>query len=173
MARSCAEHWSDRDNGLNFDSGNLTVSEYLDRWLADCVRPLVDQGKMAHSTYVRYSGIVRNHLKPALGHRKLKDFSRAEVRRLYNQKAKELSPRSVDYIHITLQKALTQAVRDDLVPRNVASGERPSSTQDREEAKALSPHRQGSATRLPKESATRHSTSSPSTPGFGKASYWG
>jgi integrase len=129
----------DRDNGLIFDSGNLTVGEYLDRWIADCVRPLVDQGKMAHSTYVRYSGIVRNHLKPTLGHRKLKDLGRAEVRRLYNQKARELSPRSVDYLHITLQKALNQAVRDDLVPRSVVIGERPKSTHDREEAKALSP----------------------------------
>jgi integrase len=98
----------DRDNGLIIDFGNLTVGEYLDRWIADCVRPLVDQGKMAHSTYVRYSGIVRNHLKPALGHRKLKDLGRAEVRGLYNQKAKELSPRSVDYLHITLQKPLTK-----------------------------------------------------------------
>ena len=70
---------------------------------------------------------------------KLKDLNRAEVRRLYNQKAKELSPRSVDYVHATLQKALKQAVRDDLVPRNVAEGERPHSTRRKKEAKSLSP----------------------------------
>jgi integrase len=45
----------------------------------------------------------------------------------------------VDYIHTTLQKALAQAVTDDMIPRNVASGERPRSSRNQEEAKALSP----------------------------------
>lgn len=40
---------------------------------------------------------------------------------------------------MTLQKALSQATRDDLVPRKVAAGERPRSSRQREEAKALSP----------------------------------
>jgi len=38
---------------------------------------------MAYSTYIRSEGIVNHHLKPALGHRKLKDLTRVEVRRLY------------------------------------------------------------------------------------------
>ena len=65
-------------------------------------------------------------------------MSRTEVRALYSAKGKELSPRSVDYIHVTLQKALSQAMRDDLIPRNVATGERPRSSRKREEIKALS-----------------------------------
>lgn len=48
-------------------------------------------------------------------------------------------PRSVDYIHVTLQKALTQAVRDDLIPRNVEAGERPRSSRSRKDVRALSP----------------------------------
>jgi integrase len=128
------------DKGLVFDTDNLKVGDWLDSWLYDCLKPLVNAGKMAHSTFVRYEGIVRNHLKPALGRRKLRNLTRAEVRRLYNEKGKALSARSVDYIHITLQKALSQAVRDDLIPRNVAAGERPRSRQRSvEEAKALSP----------------------------------
>lgn len=113
---------SDRSSGLTFDAGNLTVGEFLDDWVENCVKPLVDAGKMAHSTFIRYEGIANNHLKPTLGHRKLKNLTRAEVRRLYSEKGKALSARSVDYIHVTLQKALSQAVRDDLIPRNVASG---------------------------------------------------
>src|SRR5215208_5035196 len=126
------------NKGLVFDT-KLKVGEWLDSWLSDCLKPLVAAGKMAHSTYVRYEGIVNNHLKPALGHRKLKDLTRVEVRRLYNEKSKEHSARSVDYVHATLQIALSQAVRDDLIPRNVASGERPRSSRNRKEAKALSP----------------------------------
>ena len=127
------------DKGLVFDADNLKLGEWLDSWLDDFLKPLVDAGKLAHSTFVRYRGIANNHLKPALGHRKLKDLTRAEVRRLYSEKGKELSPRSVDYVHVTLQKALSQAVRDDLIHRNVAAGERPRSSRQREEAKALSP----------------------------------
>ncbi len=130
------------DKGLVFDTDNLKLGEWLDSWLNDLLEPLANAGKMAHSTFTRYKGIVNNHIKPALGHRKLKDLTRAEVRRLYSEKGKGLSPRSVDYVHVTLQKALSQAVRDELIPRNVASGERPRSGHQRrseEEAKALSP----------------------------------
>jgi integrase len=132
---------ADADRGIVFDANALRVGEWLDSWLSDCVKPLVDAGKMAHSTYVRYRGIIDNHLKPALGRRKLKDVTRAEVRRLYLVKGETLSPRSVDYIHVTLQTALSRAVRDDLIPRNVAEGERPRSSRQRrsDDVKALSP----------------------------------
>src|SRR4051794_18519418 len=141
VERKLNEARANADKGLVFDSDKLKLGEWLDSWLDDVLTPLVDAGKMAHSTFVRYRGIANNHIKPALGHRKLKDLTRAEVRRLYNEKGKELAPRSVDYIHVTLQRALSQAVRDELVPRNVASGERPRSSHQRrsEEAEALSP----------------------------------
>src|SRR5919107_1738244 len=127
------------DKGLVFDADNLKAGEWMDSWLCNCLKPLVTAGKMAHSTYVRSEGIVNNHLKPALGHRKLKDLTRVEVRRLYNEKSKTLSAHSVDYIHATLQMSLSQAVRDDLIPRNVAVGERPRSSRNCNEVKALSP----------------------------------
>src|SRR5215213_8116609 len=139
VAAKLAKALSDHEGGLTFNAGNLTVGEWMDRWLEDCLKPLVEAGKLVHSTFVRYEGIANNHLKPTLGHRKLKTLTRAEIRRLYNEKSKTLSPRSVDYIHTTLQKALDQAVIDDLIPRNVANGERPRSSRSQKEAKALSP----------------------------------
>ena len=137
--RALRKALADADRGLLFDAGNLTLGEYLDRWLSDCLEPLVQSGKMEYSTFVRYAGIVRNHISPELGKRKLRELSRAEIRGLYAAKARELSSRSVDYIHVTLQKALSQAVRDDLIPRNVAQGERPRSSRNRKEVRALSP----------------------------------
>ncbi len=67
-----------------------------------------------------------------------KELGRTEVRALYNAKGMDLFPRSVDYVHVTLQKELIQAMRDGLIPRNVAAGERPRSSRKREEIKALS-----------------------------------
>ena len=140
VAQTLAEAMGDAARGVVFDAGTLTVGEWLDAWLSD-LKPLMGAGKMTYSTYKRYAGIIRKHLKPALGHRKLKDLNRAEVRKLYASKGDALSPRTVDYIHITLQKALSQAVRDDLIPRNVAAGERPHSTRhvSPDRVKALSP----------------------------------
>lgn len=138
-AAKLAKAIADRDGGFVVDAGKLTVGEYLDRWLSDGLSPLVGAGKMAHCTYVRYEGITRKHLKPALSHVKLRNLSRPQVRKLYAEKARTLSARSVDYVHVNLQKALSQAMRDDLIPRNVATGERPRSSRQREEVKVLSP----------------------------------
>lgn len=137
VSRRLSEAIAARDGGIVYDVGNLTVGEYLDGWLVDSVEPMVAAGKLAYSTFIRYRGIVRKHLLPALGRTKLKSLTRPQIRRLYAEKAKTLSPRSVDYIHITLQRALGQAVRDDLIGRNVASGERPQSSRHRKEVKAL------------------------------------
>jgi integrase len=140
VAKKLAKAASDRESGLVFDDKGLAVGDYLDGWLADCIEPLVNHGTIEYGTYIRYAGIVRNHIKPALGHKKLRALNRSEARKFYNERSKRLSPRSVDYLHVTLQKALNQAIRDDLIPRNVAANERPRSSRQRskKEAEALS-----------------------------------
>ena len=106
---------ADRDGGFVYDAGKLTVQAYLDRWLTDSVKDTVRR-----STFVRYESIARIHLSPTLGRIKLKNLNPAQVRGLYREKLQSLSPRSVNYIHVTLHKALKQAVMDGLIPRNVA-----------------------------------------------------
>jgi integrase len=77
-------------------------------------------------TYERYESIVRVHIKPAIGRLKLKALTPAHVRALYRKKLDAgLAPRTVNYIHVTLHKALSQAVSDGLVQRNAASVKAP------------------------------------------------
>jgi integrase len=65
--------------------------------------------------------VVNRHIIPALGRLKLKCLTPAHARSLYREKLDSgLSPRTVQYIHVTLHKALKQAVMDGLIPRNVA-----------------------------------------------------
>jgi integrase len=59
VAAKLAKALSDREGGLTFNGGNLTVEEWMARWLEECLRPLVEAGKMAHSTLVRYEGITK------------------------------------------------------------------------------------------------------------------
>ena len=105
---------TDADRGFVFEAGTLTVEEYLGRWLADSVRDTVRS-----TTFERYEQISRKHLIPEIGRVKLKALTPAHIRGLYREKLEAgLSPRTVQYIHVTLHKALKQAVRDGLVPRN-------------------------------------------------------
>ena len=41
VAEKLTKTMADRDGGLVFDAGNLTVGEYLERWLSDSVRDKV------------------------------------------------------------------------------------------------------------------------------------
>src|SRR5215216_6621666 len=109
---------ADRDTGFVFDADNLTLGNYLDRWINDSVRDTVRQ-----RTWERYEQIVRVHIKPALGRVKLKDLTATHARGLYREKLESgSSPRTVQYIHTTLRKALQDAMSDGLMPRNVADG---------------------------------------------------
>jgi integrase len=115
VATKLTRAMADRDGGLIFDAGTVTLSDYLDRWLSDSVRDTVRQ-----NTFDNYAYLVRKHIKPTLGRVKLKGLTPAHVRGLYREKLDSgLSSRTVNYIHVTLHKALKQAMNDGLIPRNV------------------------------------------------------
>ena len=115
--RKLAEALADRDRGLTYDSGGLTLGEYLVRWLEDSVR-----GSVKVTTQASYGSLVRNHVCPTLGGTKLAALTPAHVQALYRRKLEEgLAPKTVKYLHTTLHRALKQAVRWGLVPRNVAA----------------------------------------------------
>ena len=93
-----------------FDSGSLKVGEYLDRWL-DAGRDTVRQ-----RTWQRHEEVVRLHLKPVVGNVRLDRLSALQIQSLYQAKLNSgLSPRTVQIVHVTLHKALKQAVRCSLV----------------------------------------------------------
>jgi len=132
---------ADSDRGLVFDADNLTLGEYLDRWLSDSVADTVKA-----TTFERYEQITRLHLKPALGKVKLKAITPDHMRGLYREKldgdptndVEPLSSRTVRYMHTTLHKALKQAVMDGLIPRNATEAVKPPQP-SREEMHPLTP----------------------------------
>jgi integrase len=116
VAEKLTKAMADRDSGLIFDAGKMTVGEYLDRWLADSVK-----GTVRTSTYERNEEIVRLHIKPSLGRVGLNKLTPTHVRGLYREKLDSgLAPATVRRIHSTLHKALSLAVSDGIVPRNAA-----------------------------------------------------
>src|SRR5215218_7181508 len=107
---------ADRDDGLVFDAGGATVGDYLDRWLSDSVR-----GTVRGSTYSRDKYLVTNHIKPALGRLKLTNLNAPHLQGFYRDRLDSgLSGSTVQKMHHVLHKALAQAVRWSLIPRNPA-----------------------------------------------------
>jgi integrase len=107
---------ADRDGGLVYDAGSMSVGEYLNGWLKDSLR-----GTVRASTVERHEINIRVHIVPTLGRLKLKTLTPANVRGLHREKLDAgLSPATVRKIHSTLHKALAQAVADGLLPRNAA-----------------------------------------------------
>jgi integrase len=122
------EALSNRNKGLVFDADNIKLSEYLGRWLADSARDTVRT-----TTFERYEQMVRLHICPVLGKLKLKDLTPVHVRGLYREKLDAgLSPRTVQYVHVTLHKSLKQAVMDGLIPRNATEAVKPPQVRPKE-----------------------------------------
>jgi integrase len=92
-----------------------TVAEYLDGWLARAaVRPI---------TRVRYEGLLRLHILPAIGAIELRRLRPDHIAALYG--ALPLAPATVGQIHAVLHGAFRQALIWNLVARNPADGVRP------------------------------------------------
>ena len=64
-----------------YDDENLTVGEYLDRWLSDAVK-----GTVRESTFSRDQYLIRNHINPALGRLKLANLNAMHLQRLYRDR---------------------------------------------------------------------------------------
>ena len=93
----------------------LAVGEWADRWLAG-------QAHLKPTTFERYEGIVRTHVKPTWGRVTLANVSHAEVQAWVTDLAKESSAASVQKIHRVLSLILDMAVKDGRLARNVATG---------------------------------------------------
>jgi integrase len=92
-----------------------TVATYLDHWLANVARPTI-----AETTCENYAQMVRNHLKPHLGGRRLTSLTPAHVEAMLGRMEEDgHSPRMRQLTFAVLRRALNKAVRSGLLIRNV------------------------------------------------------
>lgn len=132
------------DEGIPVSSENWTVGDYLNYWLTHIVRE-----ERRPKTYQGYEGVVRLHLIPGLGKRRLSKLNAQEVRLFITRTRTEcqcckhgwdasretplccalkageccesrLSTRMVQSVHAVLRNALESAVREEIIPRNAA-----------------------------------------------------
>ena len=93
-----------------------TLAQWLTRWIDQDVAPT-----RKPATTADYRSVVRTHIVPAIGSRRLDRLTAADVRALHRAVlAKGVSPTTAAKVHRCLSRALTVAEREDLVPRNAA-----------------------------------------------------
>ncbi|MER7055269.1 tyrosine-type recombinase/integrase [Streptomyces sp. NPDC000351] len=130
--------------GIPAASSTMAFGDYLTYWLAT-----IAPGRLKPATLNSYEGLTRLYIRPALGKKRLNRLSPADVRRFLTEFkgaclcclrgadrerpeekrgccavgkcCKRLpSARTVQYVHAVLRSALQQAMREELIARNVA-----------------------------------------------------
>jgi len=98
--------------------GTMKITTFLEEWLTTTVEP----NCLSVNTADSYRRIVRQHLIPALGKKRLRDLTVLDVDQLLVIKYDAgYSGATVQRIRMMLIKALRHAERRDLVARNVAA----------------------------------------------------
>src|SRR4029450_9843992 len=112
-----------RSHGLALDPAKLTVDQYLDRWLTHI------RGSLRARTVARYTALLRDHVRPDLGARPLKQLTPLEIQAVYDRlaisgrrdgKPGGLASQHILAVHRCLHRALQAAVTWRLLARNVA-----------------------------------------------------
>ena len=97
-----------------------TLADYLEGWLK------AERARVRPATWKYRDGHVRLYIVPVLGSRTLAELQPRDVERMTaGMVEKGLSPTTAAGCRTTLRKALGDALRDGLVPRNVAALARP------------------------------------------------
>ncbi|RIK36689.1 MAG: site-specific integrase [Chloroflexi bacterium] len=117
------------DGGDYIEPSTVTIGEYLTRWLDTYAKHNVRA-----TTYRSYEQLIRLHITPALGNVRLQKLTPVQLQAFYSDKLTTgradgkpggLSPRTVLHLHAVIREALHQAMRWQLVARNVADAVEP------------------------------------------------
>ncbi|MFG3212611.1 tyrosine-type recombinase/integrase [Streptomyces tendae] len=113
--------------GIPTPTRSAKLSEWLPYWLAHYVQP-----RRKLSTYDKYETHARLYLVPLLGTKRLESLSVADVRRFTTRVQNAHTAATAKEAHRVLRTALTAAVREELITRNVASLVEPPRVKQRE-----------------------------------------
>lgn len=103
-------------------TSRVTLTDYVADWLAFTILPT-----KAARTYEAYKGKLEKHVLPVLGHRRIASLEPKDFRALYATLRAQvdedgeplLSPNTIRVIHAVLHSAFRQAVKDELLHRNI------------------------------------------------------
>ena len=108
----------ERDLGRGLEGSEITLNEFLDRWLETAAKP-----KLREKSYRSYESLLRRYIRPELGERILSTITPLDVQATYQQLVdRGLSSRTVRYTHSVLRSAIRQAIRWRLLAQDPTDG---------------------------------------------------
>ena len=111
------------DTGLLIDTKKMKLGEYFDYWLKEYC-----YNNLTINTIEGYEQYIEKHIKPVLGNIELEKLKPLQLQNFYSEKLERgklngkggLSKQTVRTLHRIIHGALTQAVKWQLLARNVA-----------------------------------------------------
>ncbi len=112
--RRLREILSELDRGITPAKVQYKFGEWLDQWLQEKIMP-----NRRQKTVDRYEGVIRLHIKPALGHVGLAQLSPREIQDLESRLLHGgMAPKGVQAVHHVLSGAVKHALRMELIFRD-------------------------------------------------------
>ena len=103
------------DRGEPIEAAPITVNEYLDKWLNDAAKK-----RLRERTHQNYENLMRRYVRPVLGKQRLADVTPLDLQSLYTKMSEAgLSARTVRYVHAVLSSAFKQAMKWEMLDRDV------------------------------------------------------
>lgn len=106
-------------NGLYVSNRNITLNQYYEEW------KVARQGTIKGNTALNIDCRYKNHIRPAMGHRKVADIEKREIIQLQKQLAQKQKATTVNVTIVQIKSILNAAVADGIIARNPAAGIKP------------------------------------------------
>ena len=123
---AAAEFERRKKRNFNFSGGKMKLGDYLDEWLEDHVKRNLTTG-----SYITCESWIRTIIKPEIGNVRLKNLTKKDLKDLYHRMEdgklrcnpdKKYKHNSIRRVHQTISSALSTAVEDGMIEKNIAIG---------------------------------------------------
>jgi integrase len=107
------------DVGEHVAPDKVTVEQWIDEWIG-AGAPGRKKKRVSERTLERYADLLRVHIRPVLGSRRLQALQATEIDKLYADMAtaKVISPRTQHHVHTVFSSALSTATRKGMLVVN-------------------------------------------------------
>jgi integrase len=105
------------DDGTHVDPSRMTVAQWIEHWLS-IGAPGRKKRRPGPRSLERYEQILRVHVMPELGAKRLQQLQPTDIDRLYEGLEGKLAPKTQTQVHVVLGSCLSAAVRKGLLSAN-------------------------------------------------------
>lgn len=101
-------------SGSYTSNRNITLDAYYQEWIEH------KKSTIKANTAIMYDSYYTQHIRPAIGKRKIRELERREILKLQRDLSKKLAPTTVNVVFKTLKAIMHDAIKDEIILHNPA-----------------------------------------------------